>query len=365
MRLSPALGLLECLATPHGVDRYLEALSPRLAVREVRAEVVAVRRQTARSVTLTLRPTRSFAGFRAGQHVQVAVEVDGRRQTRSYSLASSEHRADGLLELTVAVHPQGRVSGHLHTTARPGVTVGLSQAQGELTLPADRPPRVLLVSGGSGITPVLSMLRTLADEGHRGEVTFVHYARTAADLCYAAELDAVAARHPGLRVVRVFTRDGAGSDAAGRLTAEAAGLAHLDAAAPRWRDAQAYVCGPSGLVDAAETLWADAGRADQLHVERFAPPRLAPRSAPGSGATVLFAGSDRLAADTGATLLEQAEAAGLTPTFGCRMGVCHSCTRIKTSGAVRDLRTGAVSAEPDESVQICVSVPVGDVTIDL
>src|SRR4051794_24690961 len=154
-RLSP-LGMLEALATPHGVDRYLELLHPMLTVRELRAVVTEVRRTTDDSVTLLLRPTRQWRGFQAGQFVQVAVLIDGVRHVRCYSPSGSQHRPDGRIEITAKA--QGVVSNYLFEHARPGLVLGLTPADGLFTLPEHRPDKVLLVSGGSGITPVLSML---------------------------------------------------------------------------------------------------------------------------------------------------------------------------------------------------------------
>src|SRR3954453_19384249 len=162
--------LLDLLTGPHGVDRYTELVNPVWTLGEARAEVVAVSRQTSRSVTLLLRPNRAFPGFRAGQHVNLAVEIDGRRHVRCYSPANAQH--DKLIELTVGRHDGGRVSNFLYERARPGMVVGLDGAGGEFVLPDERPERIVFISGGSGITPVLSMLRTLCDEHHAGEVAF-------------------------------------------------------------------------------------------------------------------------------------------------------------------------------------------------
>jgi ferredoxin len=101
-----------------------------------------------------------------------------------------------------------------------------------------------------------------------------------------------------------------------------------------------------------------------VYSESFVPPTLELPAEP-SGGRVSFADSGIEVVDDGRSLLEQAESAGLTPDSGCRMGICHTCTRRKTCGVVRNLTTGAVSTAPDEDVQICVSVPVGDVDIAL
>jgi ferredoxin-NADP reductase len=176
--------LVSLLTGPHGVDRYTEIVNPIWTIDEARAEVVGVERRTPRSVTMTLVPNRVFDGFKAGQHVNVSLEIDGRRHQRSYSPASSARRADGLIELTVGLHDGGLVSTHLREHARPGLVFRLHGVGGDFVLPERRPERIVFVSGGSGITPVLSMLRTLCDEGHDGEVAFLHYARTSEEACY-------------------------------------------------------------------------------------------------------------------------------------------------------------------------------------
>src|SRR4051812_9310568 len=169
--------LLELLTGPHGVDRYTELVDRTWTTGEARAKVVAVRRQTPRSVTLTLEPNQTFTGFRAGQHINLTVEINGRRRTRPYSPASAEGAA--YIELTIGRHDGGLVSNYLYKHARPGMVVGLDSVGGDFMLPAVRPRRTLFVSGGSGITPVMSMLRTLRAEGSDREVAFIHYARSA------------------------------------------------------------------------------------------------------------------------------------------------------------------------------------------
>src|SRR5437667_8239878 len=198
--------LLEALTYPHGVDRYVELVRP-LLVKDVRAEITEVRHQSPKSVTLTLCPNENWRGLRAGQFVGVSVEIDGVRETRPYSPAGSQHAARGALELTVSTHPEGKVSRYLRDRARPGMIVGLTQAEGDFVLPDPRPERVLLISGGSGITPVTAMLRTLCDEGFPGEIGFLNYARSPELALYGAELDRLAAGHRSVRVARGFTRD--------------------------------------------------------------------------------------------------------------------------------------------------------------
>jgi ferredoxin-NADP reductase len=339
--------LLDLLTGPHGVDRYTELVAPTWTLGEARAKVIDVRRSTPRSVTLTLAPNAKFRSahtLKAGQYVNLTVEIDGRRHTRCYSPAN----ADGstTLELTIGRHDGGLVSNYLYERAHRGMVLGIAGVGGDFSLPEQRPQRILFISGGSGITPVLAMLRTLVAEGHRGEMAFVHYAPTAAEASYRDELTAM----PGVRVLHGYTRSDDG-DLTGRFGPE-----HLAAAMPS--PDIVFVCGPTALVDAVQS------HCDNVYTESFVPPVLEAPANP-SGGRVTFSDSGVDIVDDGRSLLEQAESAGLSPENGCRMGICHTCTRRKTAGTVRNLATGAVSTTPDEDVQICVSVPVGDVDLAL
>jgi ferredoxin-NADP reductase len=349
--------LVDLLLGPHGVDRYLELVRPAATITDARAEVIAIRRQTPRSATLTLAPNAAWPGFRAGQFVRAGFEIDGVRRTRTYSPASSEHDGGAHLELTVTTHTGGLVSGHVCEAVSPGTVVHLGAAEGEFVLPWPRPRRLVLVSGGSGITPLMAMLRTLCDEGHDGEIVFLHHARGREDWLYEAEVRELARRHSNLTVIYRWTR---GAGAGPRMT-PASLSADFGVSADSW----AAVCGPPSLLAAAQAAWDELGGAPERWLaESFTPPALPSPGAAAEG-TLSFLRSLSQAPIADGTLLEQAEAAGLSPAFGCRMGICHTCTCRKAAGAVRNLRTGEISTEEDEDIQLCVSVPAGDVALEL
>ncbi|WP_235686536.1 ferredoxin reductase [Tomitella gaofuii] len=351
------VGLAEAMATPHGVDRYTELIAPTVTVNDLRAQVTDVRREGDHSVTLSLRPTRQWRGFRAGQFVRVGVVVDGVRHTRCFSPCGSEHGADGRLELTVKAHPSGLVSQELLERARPGLMVDLAQAAGEFHLPMPRPRDIVLISAGSGITPVLAMLRTLVDERHDGRVAFLHYVRRPEALVHAQELRRLAAARGVTVIVGCTAADGAG-DVDGHFSA-----GHLAQAAPWVRGAQTYLCGPARMMAAVREVYDGMGLGARLHTEAFdAAPAAVPSDDEVHG-TVTFSASGIDAANTGDVLLEQAEAAGLSPEHGCRMGICFSCTAVRRSGCTRNALTGEADAEPDQQIQLCINRPVGDVDI--
>lgn len=354
--------LVASLASPHGIDRYLEQVDPMWAVNEVRARVVDVRREVDGDhpvATLTLQPTRTWAGHRAGQHVQVGLDLPGaaRRLTRVFTISSAASAPGEQITLTVRAHDHApdrtSVSRFLVEEARPGQVLHLSQAQGDFTLPVSpATPGIdplLFVTGGSGVTPAMAMVRTLLRDGYSGRagrpVTFVHLARSAQDQIYAAELAEIAEADNDVTVHLVhgepFTTD------------------LLDRLAPRWATTDTWACGPGGMIGLVQAAYAGS---DRLRLEHFKPPTAASGSAEG---TVTFARAGASADNTGASLLEQAEALGLRPESGCRMGICFSCTSRKTDGTVRNIVTGATSSQPDEDIQICISAPEGDCTLDL
>lgn len=350
--------LLETIVSPNGVDGYGELLDPTFSVRDVKAEVIAVRRQTPRSVTLTLAPNANWKGLAAGQHVGTIVEVDGVLQTRFYSPASSAADS-GLIELTISQHDDGVVSNHLIEMARPGMMLGLTPAEGDFTLPAQRPERVVLVGGGSGITPVMSMLRTLLDEGYGGSIDFVQIARSNGEALYSEELAAIAADNANVRLARVFTREKVEGALGGHLT-----HAKLRRALGEYEQAAAFVCGPPSLIDSAEKIWSARKAIDQLQTETFKLPEIT-ISEDEVGGPVRFSESAVDAINDGTTILDQAEAAGLSPKNGCRMGICHTCVAYVEAGVVRDVRTGELRTVKDEYIQTCIHVPVGEFAIDL
>jgi stearoyl-CoA 9-desaturase NADPH oxidoreductase len=356
-RGASARRLFETIAGPHGIDRYLEQINPTFVIGECRAAVVAVEHGTADSVTLTLRPNRAWNGLRAGQFVQVSVEIDGVRHSRCYSPASPESSGREL-EITVKRHPEGLVSNFLADHARPGMVLGLSQADGDFHLPDPRPDSILLIAGGSGITPLMAILRTLCAEEHAGPIALLQYAPDPERTIYREELDRLAAANPNFTLTRSYTRAPGVGELDGHFSPT-----HLPQADPCFTTAETFACGPPALLDAVRGTWAN-GLEQRLHVESFVPPSLFPVGEPGTG-SIRFADSNLEVENSGASILEQAEQAGIPAQSGCRMGICHTCTCRKLSGTVKNLLTEEVSAAPDEEIQLCVSAPLSDLVLDL
>ena len=348
---------VSALTSPHGIDRYLELVNPMWAAHEVRARLVDVRREVdvpgePPVATLTFQPTSTWRGHRPGQYVQLSVDLpNARRLTRCFTLSSAGSRAGERFTITLRANPDGEVSRHLVERARPGEVVHLSQAAGDFVLPDRVPEHIVLITGGSGITPAMAMLRSLLLRTHRGKITFLHYARSAAHQIFAEELELVRAGGHGVDIHLVHPEEG------GRYFTSL----EMERIVPGFRDVDTWLCGPPGLVEAVRAAYEVDGPNDRLRVEYFKPPRTGGTA----GGTLAFERSGTTTENTGASILEQAEQAGLSPTFGCRMGICFSCTATKRDGTVRNLLTGETSSLPDEDIRICVSTPEGDCSVDL
>ncbi|ORX01410.1 ferredoxin reductase [Mycolicibacillus trivialis] len=351
------------ITTPLLPDDYLRLVNPLWSARELRGRVLEVRRETEDAATLVIKPGWGFDfDYAPGQYIGIGLLVDGRWRWRSYSLTSSPvtagTEADGrTITIGVKAMPEGFLSSHLVGGVRPGTVVRLAAPQGNFILPDPAPPQMLFLTAGSGITPVLSMLRTLARRGQLddgADVVHLHSAPSSGETMFGAELAALTEAHSGYRLSLRETR------VAGRL--DLAGPAALDAAVPDWRQRETWACGPQAMLDDAERLWSAAGIDDRLHLERFAVTRAAPA---GVGGTVTFARSGRSVTVDGATsLMEAGEGVGVQMPFGCRMGICQSCVVGLVEGHVRDLRTGA-EHDPGTRIQTCVSAPSGDCVLDI
>ncbi|WP_307833513.1 ferredoxin reductase [Pimelobacter simplex] len=357
--------LLDAAVTPLSVDDLLDHFAPLRtgAAAGLQGRIVSVHKETADAATLVIKPGRDWAGHIPGQYVRVGIDVDGIRLWRTYSLTHGPRR-DGNISITVKAIPGGAVSQHLVREARAGQMVQLAQAEGDFVLTppvAGRRQKLLLVTAGSGITPVIGMLRNLysrneADARAAYDIVLVHSAMKRDEVIFGAELRAHA-EAGRLRLVERHT------DTDGLLT-----TADLEAEVPDLAERTAYACGPAGLLDTLEAFYDD--RRLTLHTERFRPTVV---DLDAEGGTLTFAGASATTVETDGSvpILDAAESAGVLMPSGCRMGICMGCVLPMKSGAVRDLRTGELTvAVPGEThpdgvkIQTCISAAAGDCTLD-
>jgi stearoyl-CoA 9-desaturase NADPH oxidoreductase len=351
-----ALRAVRAFFTPLLPDDYLELINPLWSTQELRGRVERIERETADAVTVVIKPGWEWEGHRPGQYLRVGFAVDGRHHWRAYSITSDPERPDGLISITPKLLETGAVTPYLVREAKPGMIVRLGGVEGTFVLPAEVPGRLLFVSAGSGITPIMSMLRTLDRGGGLGDAVHLHSARTEDDIIFGNQLRRLDESRTGYRLEKRLTRE------QGRLTPSA-----LDELCPDWRERETFACGPAALLDALIEHWEQAGGdTRRLHMERFQPIVGAGEGEHGAGGPIRFLRSNVDATSDGDTpILAAGEQAGASLPFGCRMGICHTCVGRICSGRVRDLRSGAVHGSEGEMVRTCVNAPEGAVEIAL
>ncbi|MFJ4654186.1 ferredoxin reductase [Nocardia sp. NPDC088792] len=342
------------LATPLLPSDYLQHLNPLWSTREMRGRVVSVQQLTDDSALLRIKPGRGFDfDYKPGQYVGIGALVDGRWWWRSYSIIPSSAgcrpgNADKHISIAVRAKQGGFISGHLVSTMAPGSIVRLATPAGDFFLPDPTPDRLLLMSAGSGITPVIALLRDLAGRGVLSDVVHIHSVPMLASMMFAPELEALRHDVPGLRVhVRETLREG-------RFE-----LAALGAVCGDWAERDTFVCGPVGFVGTAEKHWQQHGIRDRLRVERFE----VQRTRVGGGGRVTFGRNRRsVVVDGATTLLEASEQAGEPLPYGCRMGICRTCVATLDSGRAVDICTGSIHGA-GERIRTCVCTPTEDCVV--
>lgn len=349
------LNRAKSLTTPLQPSDYLALLDPRWLERELTATVHRTIHETPTARTLVLRPHGEWKGHQPGQYVRLGVEIDGIRLWRAYSITSDPGHPLGEVSVTVQRVDGGVVSTHLVDVCKPGDELVLGSVDGTFVLPRPAPPRILMVTAGCGVTPVMSMLRELERRGELRDVVHVHVSRDAESALFGPMLRSLDAATNGYRLVERHT------GGRGRLLAS-----ELDAIQPDWADRDTFLSGPADMMTAFRAHWSEHGDPQRLHTEDFQPVVGLGHTGAGGGGTVEFRVSDLTAeAAPGMSILVAGERAGARLPYGCRMGICHSCIGRLAAGQVCDLRTGEVHGEVGQAVRTCVNGPVGDTAIEL
>jgi len=351
--------------TPLVPADYLDLVAPLRSGTDLRARIVTITPETRDAATIVLKPGADWAGHVPGQYLRIGIDVDGVREWRAYSLTHGP-RADGCISITVKAVPDGKVSNHLVHQARPGTLVHLEQATGDFVLPesvaAGAAAKLLFVTAGSGVTPVIGMLRNLFPVTDSGvvdlprskdlDIVVVHVAPSEPDSIFLDNLRELA-EHGAITLVARY------DDQHGVLDVN-----DLTGLVPDLAERTTYACGPGGLLDALTAH--HESKELTLFTEQFR----AGFIAAGDGGT-LTVGGITVDADGATPLLDVAEAAGVLMPSGCRMGVCFGCVLPLKEGAVRDLRNGAIttvdpisSADGGVPIQTCINAAAGACTIE-
>src|SRR4051794_20341863 len=311
-----ALHAVRSLFSPLLPDDYLELINPLWSTQELRGRIERIEQETPNAVTVLIRPGYEWQGHRPGQYLRIGVIVNGVHHWRAYSLTTDPGRPDGLIGITPKLVDAGKVSPYLVHRARPGDIVRLGGVEGTFVL-HDPPPRQLLfISAGSGITPIMAMLRSLDRDEALHDVVHIHSARTSDGVIFGQQLRELDSRSGGYKPHLRITSE-----------AERFGPDELDVLCPDWRQRSAFVSGPGEMLDALVQHWRAEGDPELLEMERFQPV-IGGEGAVGEGGTIRFTKSGVEANSHGGTPILLGGGGTRAPLPHRRpVGVCH--TRIR------------------------------------
>jgi glycine betaine catabolism B len=319
----------------------------------------------------------------AGQYINVALTIGGKRVNRSYTIASSPTRSD-YCEISVKRVPDGYASHHLHDAVKEGDLIKVSAPAGKFVFAGHEAERIVMLAGGVGITPMMAVVRSLTDRCWTGEIVLVFAVRKRHDIIFEHELDYLQRRFPNLRVHVTLSGDpdAAWDGARGHITREM-----IEKAVPGLRRGPIMMCGPGPMMTAMRALLVDMGIPDaEIHEEAFvSPPAPADDAAadaqardaeavtavepPRDGAVpvVKFARAGVSADLPGElTVLEAAEEAGVAIPFECRSGICGQCkTKLIAGRVTMDTQDALTAGDRAKGLVLaCQARAVGDVVVD-
>src|SRR6478735_7579542 len=178
------LRAVRAFSSPLLPDDYLELINPLWSTRELRGRIESIDHETPDAATVLIKPGYQWEGHQPGQYLRIGLDIEGVRHWRAYSLTSEPERPDGCISITVKNVDEGQVSPYLVRHGRQGAIVSLGGVEGDFVLPDDPPDKLLFISAGSGITPIMSMLRSIEPR----DAVLLHSARTQDDVIFGAEL---------------------------------------------------------------------------------------------------------------------------------------------------------------------------------
>jgi ferredoxin-NADP reductase/DMSO/TMAO reductase YedYZ heme-binding membrane subunit len=301
----------------------------------------------------------------AGQYINLHLTIDGKRVNRSYTIASSPTR-NAYCEISVKRAPDGYGSKHLHETWREGLRVKVSAPAGKFHFAGHESDRIVLVAGGIGITPMMSVVRSLTDRGWPGQIYLLFSVRQGTDVVFREELAYLQARFANLHVQIIDTSK------SGHITRET-----IERFVPGLATGPVMLCGPDRMMTAMRELLVGMGVPDaEIHQEAFISPKPVADDVAETAIDVIdesaersvtfSRGGQRVGVTNGLTVLECAEEAGVDVPFECRSGICGQCKCKLVSGRVVMETHDALTAGDRAKglILACQARPVNDVVIE-
>lgn len=331
------------------------------------ARVVKIDQETEAAASIWLEPNALFKGFEAGQHVNATFFINQMAYTRSYSFSNAPSRT-GLVRLTVKKTPEGVVSNHVVDQIKVSDVVELGDVFGDMTLSNTQPeldtkqPNMLLLAAGSGITPMMSLIESLEQQGWPAKVTLMVWARNPEDVIFDRELVKKAAQSERFNYVRLL-EEGAvqtRSDLSGRPAHD-----QFKSFVENWSATDVYACGPDGFMKVIQSIVQDQPKS--FHAESFTPTALNfDDEAEVKTFPITLTKSNRVVeVENNKPLLKALLDKGINAPHGCGMGICNTCSCEKLLGITKNVQNKSVCGESNTALRLCVNAAQGPLTLDL
>jgi stearoyl-CoA 9-desaturase NADPH oxidoreductase len=333
------------------IDFLLNHLSKDLSLNRIHAKIMDIKVETATTKTFVLKPNLNWKGFKAGQHIPVTLWINGRRLTRMYSITSKTN--DHTISITVKNQPNGIASNYLNEKIKKGDLIEIGKPQGEFVLKKeDEKSKLLFIAGGSGITPILSILKN----HNLKDAVLIYFSKNDKEFIAYEELKTLESTKHGLRIEFIPT-DSNDSIVLNSLLSEEL----LSYKVKDFKERLTFVCGPEGLKNIAISII----NPKNLRLENFTLKLLEKKSSQNHFVIKLSKSNKVIQIKGEKSLLEELESEGIYPEHGCRMGICHTCICKKNYGMVENLQTGNLMNSDLDKIQLCITRPETDLELEL
>lgn len=322
------------------------------------ARVVRVVKESPNAVSLWLQANSNFAGVLPGQHLNLAVEIDGRRYNRSYSVSQVK---GSLFRVTARRVPNGKVSNYLNDFAKRGLLVSLGEAYGDVTVNQFEQKPALFLAGGIGITPIISMLESWSNGIRTQPVDLLYWGKSERELAFVQRLKKLASQNDWFRLHIIETEFlERNDDGTPKLLAESS--AWFKDIRDKISKSDVFACGNDGFVNQLRDRLQPL--ANSFRFESFTPAFA--MATPGAPVQVNLLNQRKIVTiPSGINLLQALERAGVHIASGCRRGTCNTCTCKKISGVVRDQVDQRLHVDDDASFKPCIHSAESDITLEL
>ncbi|MCB1179425.1 MAG: iron-sulfur cluster-binding domain-containing protein, partial [Leptospiraceae bacterium] len=319
---------------------------------KIKAKVIDIKEETPSTKSIILKPNRLWKGFKPGQHCLLSFPINGKITGRYYSITSSP--VDSNLKFTIKKQNGGIFSNYLHENLQIGSVIELENPKGDFTIEKPEDENILFIAGGSGITPIYSILNSL-DSTKVYNIHLLYFSIEESEIIFGKELEEIKDKFKGIKLNFILTHEKNEKFKNGFLSSEL-----LNNLVPDFNERQIYLCGPESLQISAEALLPDK----KIHKEVFKIFQIKPSDNKEvniqlnkSGKTLTFKGDK--------SLLDELEENGVYPLHGCRSGICHTCVCTKVSGTTKNLLTGETSSGGNELIQLCSTIAYEDTELEL